>query len=60
MTDDQSHRLALPRTSQTELIRGIQLRHGKEPCFASEKRFSCKEPCEWSRECRRLRAHWIA
>lgn len=60
MTLEQMHRLAHPHTSQTQLIRGIQIRHGKAPCFASEKRYTCDEPCEWSRECRKLRAHWIA
>lgn len=60
MTVEQMNRLALPPASQLRLIRGIQLRHGKEPCFATEKRYSCDEPCEWSRECRKLRAHWIA
>lgn len=60
MTVEQLNRLALPSNAKTQLVREVQLRHGKEPCFASEKRYGCTEPCEWNRECRKLRARWIA
>lgn len=49
-----------PYTSQTQLIRNIQLLRGNEPCFSSEKRYVCTEICEWSQECRKLRAQWMS
>lgn len=48
-----------PYTSKIQLVRNIQLLRGKDPCFSSEKRSGCKEMCEWSQECRKLRAHWM-
>ena len=68
MTVEQMQQLAfefglkpsLPYTSQTQLIRNIQLLSGKDPCFSSEKRYSCTETCEWSKECRKLRAQWMS
>ena len=45
-------------TSKIQLIRNIQFLRGKDPCFSSEKRFGCKEMCEWDQECRKLRAQW--
>ena len=48
-----------PYTSQTQLIRLIQLQCGDEPCFSSEKRYGCSEVCEWSGECRKLKAQWL-
>jgi len=45
-------------TTQTQQIRDIQLRRGIEPCFMTEKRYACAETCEWSQECRRLKAQW--
>jgi len=45
-------------TSQTQRIRTIQLQRGVEPCFLPEKRYTCSEICEWSRECRKLMAQW--
>ena len=45
-------------TSQTQRIRTIQLQRGLEPCFVTEKRYTCSEICEWSQECRKLRAQW--
>ena len=66
MTVEQLHQLAsdlglqAPHTSRTQLIRKIQLRRGKEPCFSSEKRHLCTEVlCEWRQECRKLRAAWV-
>jgi len=45
-------------TTQTHRIRTIQLQRGVEPCFLTEKRYTCSEICEWSQECRKLRAQW--
>lgn len=67
MTVEQLQQLAcesglessVPYTSQTQLIRKIQLLRGKEPCFLSEKRYLCTDICEWSQECRKLRAQWM-
>lgn len=55
---DSGLETAIPTTSQTQLIRLIQLRSGREPCYLSDKRYSCTEMCEWSAECRKLRAKW--
>lgn len=45
--------------SQTRLIRDIQVHRGTAPCFSTEKRYSCTENCEWSQNCRKLRAVWL-
>ena len=50
---------SIPYTSQTQIIRNIQLRRGSEPCFLTEKRYGCREVCEWSQECRKLKAQWM-
>lgn len=68
MTVEQMQQLAfefglkpsVPYTSQTQLIRNIQLLSGQDPCFSSEKRYFCTETCEWSKECRKLRAQWMS
>ena len=44
--------------SQTQVIRLTQLRNGGDPCYLSDKRYTCGEKCEWSQECRQLRAKW--
>lgn len=67
MTVEQLQQLAgefglkasLPYTSQTQFIRTIQLLRGKQPCFSSEKRYVCRETCEWSQDCRKLKAKWM-
>lgn len=46
-------------TSQTRLIRAVQVIRGSEPCFSTEKRYKCVEDCEWSQNCRKLRAEWL-
>lgn len=51
--------VCIPYTSQTQIIRNIQLRRGSEPCFLTEKRYGCREVCEWGRECRKLKAQWM-
>ena len=34
------------------LIRSIQKKEGEEPCFMTEKRFSCKKiDCKWRKYC---------
>lgn len=48
----------LKASSRTQIIRHIQLLRGGEPCFSSEKRYGCAESCEWSPDCRKLRAQW--
>lgn len=62
MTVEQLQELActlgLKTSSQTQLIRHIQLLRGGDPCFSTEKRYGCTEICEWSQECRKLKAHW--
>lgn len=45
--------------AQTQLIRLTQLRGGGDPCYLSDKRYNCTEKCEWSLECRKLRAKWV-
>ncbi len=50
---------SIPYNSQTQIIRSIQLRRGSEPCFLTEKRYGCREVCEWSQECRKLKAQWV-
>ncbi len=42
-------------TSQTLLIRSVQVIRGSEPCFATDKRHNCVEVCEWSGNCRKVR-----
>lgn len=49
----------LTHNSQTKLIRSVQVLRGGEPCFSTEKRYDCKEECEWSQSCRKLRAVWL-
>ncbi|WP_157662698.1 hypothetical protein [Sulfuriferula sp. AH1] len=44
--------------SKGQLIRIMQLQYGDEPCFATDKRYTCTELCEWGRECRKLVAQW--
>ena len=62
MTIEQLQQLAckfgLKASSRTQVIRDIQLRRGGEPCFSTEKRYACAESCEWSQDCRKLRAQW--
>jgi hypothetical protein len=50
---------SVAHTSQTQLIRLIQLRAGEAPCYLSDRRYHCTRTCEWSGKCRALRARWI-
>ena len=65
MTIEQLQQLAFDfgfagiQVSQTQLIRNIQLRRGGDPCYLSEKRYGCTKLCEWSGECRKLKAQWM-
>lgn len=67
MTHSQLQQLAselgineyLSPTSQTKLIRSVQVLRGAEPCYSTEKRYDCKEKCEWAQSCRKLRAVWL-
>lgn len=44
--------------SRGQIIRIMQLQRGDEPCFATDKRYTCTELCEWGKECRKLVAQW--
>ena len=46
-------------TSQKMLIRAIQKQRGEEPCFSTDKRYTCHETCEWCASCQKLRAVWL-
>jgi hypothetical protein len=46
-------------SSQKMLIRAIQKERGQEPCFLTDKRYSCDEVCEWRESCQKLRAVWL-
>jgi len=46
-------------SSPKMLIRAIQMQRGGEPCYLSDKRYSCNEICEWSASCQKLRAVWL-
>jgi len=41
------------------LIRKIQEAKGDEPCFLSDKRFSCREKCRFGSDCKQLTAAWM-
>lgn len=47
------------RRSSPQVIRMIQKERGDEPCFSTDKRYSCKEQCEWRNDCLKLRAVWL-
>lgn len=46
-------------SSQKMLIRAIQKQRGEEPCFSTDKRYTCNEACEWRTSCQKLRAVWL-
>ncbi len=29
------------------------------PCFGSDERYLCKRNCQWSKQCKKLRAAWL-
>ncbi len=45
--------------SQKMLIHAIQKHRGGEPCFLSDKGYTCHETCEWRASCQKLRAVWL-
>ena len=45
--------------SEKMLIRAIQKQRGEEPCYSTDKRYTCKEDCEWRVSCQKLRAVWL-
>jgi hypothetical protein len=52
---------ALQQTSTGRRWRVLseQIAAGHEPCFSSDRRYTCGEPdCPWRDECRTLRATW--
>jgi len=46
-------------SSRKVLIRAIQKQRGQEPCFLTDKRYTCDEVCEWRENCQKLRAVWL-
>lgn len=40
-------------------IRAMQRQRGEEPCFSTDKRYTCSEECELRKECLKLRAVWL-
>lgn len=46
-------------SSEKFQILAIQKQRGAEPCFLTDKRYSCNEICEWSASCKKLRAVWL-
>lgn len=47
------------RPPQPSEIRAMQRQRGAEPCFCTDKRYSCAEQCEWRKDCLKLRAEWL-
>lgn len=56
---DSGLKACISYTAHTQLVRNIQQQRGSEPCFLTEKRYACREVCEWSQDCRKLKAHWM-
>jgi len=46
-------------SSQKMIIRAIQKQRDEEPCFSTDKRYTCNEVCVWSTSCQKLRAVWL-
>ncbi|MBI4938262.1 MAG: hypothetical protein HY846_08615 [Nitrosomonadales bacterium] len=47
------------RCSHPSAIWAIQRQRGQEPCFSTDKRYSCAQQCEWRKDCMKLRAVWL-
>jgi len=41
-------------SSHPMIVRIIQRHRGKEPCFATDKRYLCNKSCEWRADCVKL------
>ncbi len=58
-----SGRVAAGRHGQHSLlpseIRAMQRQRGEEPCFSTDKRYSCSRLCDLRKECLKLRAVWL-
>jgi hypothetical protein len=59
LVSDSGLEACAPCSSKTQIIRNIQVQRGGVPCFSTEKRYRCTEICEWSAECRKLKAKWL-
>lgn len=45
---------------EPQLIRAIQRAQGKEDCFRTDRRYTCKNlECPWRGDCMRLVARWL-
>lgn len=47
------------RPLKASAVRAIQTQRGEEPCYSTDKRYNCTEPCEWRKDCTKLRAVWL-
>lgn len=47
------------RSLQPSEIRAMQQQRGEEPCFCTDKRYSCSKQCDLRKDCLRLRAVWL-
>lgn len=45
--------------SKKSLVRTIQKAQGQDPCFLSDTRYVCDSSCEWTRQCKALKAAWL-
>lgn len=58
-----SGRVAIIRHGQRSMlpseIRAMQRERGEEPCFCTDKRYSCLDLCDLRKECLKLRAVWL-
>ena len=53
---DEGFRRRMPPPSE---VRAIQRQRGEEPCFCTDKRYSCTEQCDLRKECFKVRAVWL-
>ncbi|MDH4284233.1 MAG: hypothetical protein OEV35_02845 [Gallionellaceae bacterium] len=47
------------RSIQPSEIRAMQRQRGEDPCFCTDKRYSCSDLCDLRKECLKLRAVWL-
>jgi hypothetical protein len=59
LLDDREMTQQRGSTSEKLLVRAIQRQRGLEPCFATDKRYTCREECEWCASCQKLKAVWL-
>lgn len=53
-TDGDGQRSLLPSE-----VRAMQRQRGEEPCFSTDKRYSCSRQCDLRKDCLKLRAVWL-